>query len=157
MNLYKIKIPILALLLSITTTLVLGQQNKQPDSAFSLSGYSVHLVQPAKPYKFRNDKNEITEKKTAYLIFFDLKNRPAFLNTKLDFYIGEYKIPEYGGTKNGIYFRIYDKDVVSKLNNQPILYQIGKQQKKPFTATFKLPEAALKAESEMEVMKKNGR
>jgi hypothetical protein len=142
--------------LATVNTACAQRQPKGQDSALELSSYSVHLVQPKTPYKVRNAKNEVEEKKTAYLVFFDLKHRPAFYNTNLDFYIGDYKIPEYGGTATGIYFRVYDKALLKKLNNESILYATGRQPQKSLNKKFTVPEVSkLKAEPEEALLKKH--
>ncbi len=49
------------------------------------------------------------------------------LNQALGFelYIGDYRIPEYGGTHDGLYFRIYDQKLLSRLENKEFRYRFG--------------------------------
>ncbi len=45
----------------------------------------------------------------------------------VEIYIGDYKVPEYGGAADGIYFKIYDKELLKSLNNQFIAYGFDNQ------------------------------
>ena len=49
------------------------------------------------------------------------------LNQGLGFelYIGDYRIPEFGSTRDGLYFRIYDQKVLSRLENKEFRYRFG--------------------------------
>jgi hypothetical protein len=49
------------------------------------------------------------------------------LNQALGFelYIGDYRVPEYGGTHDGLYFRIYDEKLVSRLEDKEFRYRFG--------------------------------
>lgn len=40
----------------------------------------------------------------------------------VDLFIGDYRVPEYGGTKEGIYFRIYDDTLLEKLEGRLFAY-----------------------------------
>jgi hypothetical protein len=49
------------------------------------------------------------------------------LNQALGFelYIGDYRVPEYGGTHDGLYFRIYDEKLLSRLEDKEFRYRFG--------------------------------
>jgi hypothetical protein len=49
------------------------------------------------------------------------------LNQALGFelYIGDYRIPEYGGTRDGLYFRVYDEKLLSRLEGKEFRYRFG--------------------------------
>ena len=49
------------------------------------------------------------------------------MNQALGFelYIGDYRIPEYGGTHDGLYFRIYDQKLLARLENKEFRYRFG--------------------------------
>ena len=49
------------------------------------------------------------------------------LNQALGFelYIGDYRIPEYGSTHDGLYFRIYDEKLLSRLEDKEFRYRFG--------------------------------
>jgi len=40
----------------------------------------------------------------------------------VDIYIGDHKIEEYGGTRDGIYFKVYDEALFDRLEGQPFAY-----------------------------------
>jgi len=91
-----------------------------------LKEYSVHKVKLSFPYKMKSSNLENGEEKvyeTAWLVKLELENMPTTYGPKIDFFVGEYKIPEYGGWKDGIYFRIYDEKVLEMINGQQFFYQ----------------------------------
>ena len=134
-----------------------AQQQRRDSVKMQLTNISVHLVQTGRPYKFRNDKNEEKQVNTAYMVLFDLKDMPKYYGPNLDFYIGSYKVPEYGETPTGIYFRIYEPELLNKLNNQPVSYRMGRQQQQPLNKSFTVPgKANLKAENEDQLLKRGG-
>jgi hypothetical protein len=55
----------------------------------------------------------------------------------LDIFIGDYKIPEYGGSKEGIYFKIYDKKLLEQLEKKPFGYGYQNQKIKTLGLMFK--------------------
>ena len=59
----------------------------------------------------------------AWLIQLAIPNMPKNYGSKIDFYIGDYKIPEYGGTENGIYFRVFEKAALERMNAAEIRYK----------------------------------
>jgi len=49
------------------------------------------------------------------------------LNESLGFelYVGDYRVPEYGSTRDGLYFRIYDEKLLSHLEDKEFRYRFG--------------------------------
>jgi hypothetical protein len=43
----------------------------------------------------------------------------------LELYIGDYRIPEYGSTRDGLYFRIYDEKLLARLEGKEFRYRFG--------------------------------
>ncbi len=43
----------------------------------------------------------------------------------LELYIGDYRVPEYGGTRDGLYFRIYDERLLSRLEGKEFRYRFA--------------------------------
>ena len=126
-------------------------QSPKTDSTgtLHLAGYEVHFVKAKNIYQYRTDKNELRKADAAYLVLLNLQSLPPVTNTRINFYIGDYKIPEYGGTKKGIYFRIYDPVLLTKLNNQPISWQRGNDSINVFDNTrFQVDTKKLKPERE---------
>jgi len=139
-------------MLAISTTSC--AQHPDQELTLQLKSVDVHLVKPVKPYQYRTDKNELKTVAQAYLVLFDFEKIPPVTNERTDFYIGDYRIPEYGGTKTGIYFRIYDPAIVNRLNNQPISWKKGNQPQKTFPGkVFTADTRKLKPESEEAVLK----
>ena len=46
----------------------------------------------------------------------------AFGAIPVDVYIGDHRIEEYGGTRDGIYFKVYDEALLDRLEGQPFAY-----------------------------------
>lgn len=87
--------------------------------SISLIDVTVHLVKLDFDFK-HND----TVYKHAWLIKLQLDNMPAYPAQRIDFAIGDYIIPEYGGWEKGIYFRVYEEQLLDKLNNAEIRYKL---------------------------------
>jgi hypothetical protein len=121
-----------------------------------LTGYEVHLTKAKKPYQYRTDNNTVIKKADkAYLVLLHLEPMPKVTNTRIDFYIGDYKVPEYGSTKTGIYFRIYDAALLARLKDQPISWQYGDQPRNVFeNKRFQADSKKLKIEQEETVLGK---
>ena len=102
-------------------------QQSNPTSAsqpepIKLLGYTLHYVKL--PFPYTPAEQQQGAKKTytrAWLVRFELENMPTELSLQTDFFIGKYQIPEYGGWKKGIYFRIYDPADFEKLYGNEIL------------------------------------
>jgi hypothetical protein len=62
------------------------------------------------------------------------------LNQALGFelYVGDYRVPEYGGTHDGLYFRIYDQQLLSRLENKEFRYRFGPGKMRSLDARFSM-------------------
>jgi len=111
-------------------------------------------VQAAKPYIYRDSTYTLKESKTAYLVLLDLSGKPKAYGPVMNIFIGDYKIPEFGGTKTGIYFRIYDTAILQKLNKQKFYYRYSGSEKIFLDKYFESPDLKkMKLENETEVLK----
>ena len=156
MKVIHIKIGIIALAtMCICLRAAEGQtQPPKADYKIELKEYAVHQVQGKKPYKFLDKDNKLKESKTAYLITFTFDQKQKPMNVATNFYIGDYRIPEYGGTENGIYFRLIDPALLGKLNNQMIWYQISNTDRLSLKKEFVIPDIKnMKIENEENLLK----
>lgn len=120
-----------------------------------LKEYAVHQVQGKKSYTYKDKDNKRKESKTAYLVTLTFAQELKPMDINIDYYIGDYKIPEYGGTENGIYFRLVEPGLLEKLDNQPISYKVANQERIPFNKNFVKPDIKnMKVESEESVLKR---
>ena len=135
-----------------------AQGQSQSDSGamiIELKEYAVYHVQGKKLYKYRDNENKLKESKTAYLVTFTFATKLKAMNTRIDFYIGDYRIPEYGGTAEGIYFRFYDPKTLESLDGQTIYYQVANQNKVSLGKKFIKPDTkTMKVISEETVIKR---
>src|SRR5689334_22639567 len=51
----------------------------------------------------------------AYLVRLEME-RPNFWNELVRLYVGDWQVPEYGGWERGIYFKVYDPELLTRLN-----------------------------------------
>ena len=66
---------------------------------------------------------------------------PTYYSERIDFFIGDYRIPEYGGWEGGIYFKVYEEDLLRRLNNAEFLYRLPENKEVvKFDTRFKLPD-----------------
>lgn len=147
------------LALSLATFYNVGAQvQARSDSGamvMELKEYVIDHVQGKKPYKYRDNDNKLKESKTAYLVTFTFASELKTMNTMIDFYIGDYRIPEYGGRENRIYFRLYDPKLVESLDGQTISYQVANRDKVSLGKKFMKPDTKnMKVVSEETVIKR---
>lgn len=130
---------------------------KRQDDTVILKGYSVHFVRLPFTHKMKDENGREKQYDKAWLVRFDLDKFPKLVSLKMDFAIGDYLIPEYGSTKNGIYFKIYESSLLETLNDQEIFYQPpGKPKMITTTQTFKTSNYKdLKLEEERKVITGN--
>jgi hypothetical protein len=62
------------------------------------------------------------------------------LNESLGFelYVGDYRVPEYGSTRDGLYFRIYDERLLSRLEDKEFRYRFGPGEVRSLDTRFSL-------------------
>jgi hypothetical protein len=137
------------------STLLLAQSAaQQPGIGLELKEYKIYLVQSKKPYKYLDKENKVRESRTAYLVKFFFVKTPKPSDTVIKFYIGEYKVPEYGGVDDGIYFLIIEPGLLDRLDNQAINYSFGTSDRVSLNKTFKKPDtSSMKVEMEESVLK----
>lgn len=125
-----------AALLALTLMFCQGQKASPPQGdvaavtpiesiqdSIQLIGYTVHQVKLTTPYVTNDAKGNSKKYEQAWLVKMELGNMPKYTNRKIDFFIGDYAIKEYGGWERGIYFRIYDKVVLDQLGTKEIRYR----------------------------------
>ena len=145
------------LTLSLAIFYNVGAQAQVDSNAIvlELKEYAIDHVQGKKPFKYRDTDNKVKESKTAYLVTFIFANELKAMNTMIDFYIGNYRIPEYGGRENRIYFRIHDPKLLDSLDGQTISYQVANQNKVSLLKKFVKPDTkTMKVVSEESVIKR---
>ena len=147
-----------ALSLTVPGRIHAQEQKSQQQQAIELKNVTIHFVEAKKTYQYRDSAYKLYQSKTAYMVFMDLENIPRNAGTALNIYIGDYKVPEYGGTPTGIYFRIYDQKILQRLDKQIIYYQIDKGEKRSFNKQFSVPDQnTLKKQSEEELLRSKGK
>ena len=91
--------------------------------SLEISNVEVSLVE----LDYRMKAND-TAYSQAWLIQLEIPNFPKYSGSKVDFYVGDYKVPEYGETEDGIYFRVFEKDKLERMNAAEIRYKYGSSQ-----------------------------
>jgi hypothetical protein len=134
---------------------MMAQSQGSAADKIELKDISVYRVQGKKAYKYVDKDKKSKETKTAYLVIFKFDAKPPVTNTVVKYYIGDYAIPEYGGTSDGIYFRILDPTLLSKLDKQEISYRIATSEKVSLKKQFIMPDTkGMKVEEEEAVWKR---
>lgn len=156
MNIKTIKSTGCALLILLATLECACAQSTadQHTLTLELKNVQVYQVQAKKPYTYQDKENKTKEVNSAYLVKLVFDKKPQPMNQRIDFYIGDYKVQEYGGTSDGIYFRLIEPGLIDKLNNQAISYQVGNEQKVSLKKNFTKPDAkSLKPQTEESILK----
>ena len=111
-----------------------------PRAPLSLTGYTVHRVRLPYTHHVRGEKGERQAFNDAWMILLSLRNLGPPRAPATYFYIGEYKVPEYGGALDGIYFRVYDEARLRSLDGQEISVQEPGAKRRTLDRKFILPE-----------------
>jgi hypothetical protein len=120
-----------------------------------LSNYRVHYVRLPYAHNVISDKGDRRSFSNAWLVVFSLQNLGAPRGLATEFYIGEYRIPEYGGVTNGIYFRIYEEAKLRSLDGQEISMRDSGAKRTSLNQKFVLPDLkTLQPEEESAVLKR---
>ena len=120
-----------------------------------LTGIELHKVKLAAPHKMRDKDQKERTFDQAWVVLLSFKNRLPVRNARTDIYIGDYLVPEYGGHKNGVYFKIYDENLLRSLNDQEVSIAVGGKKKQSLGRKFSSADyARLSVEEESAVLKR---
>lgn len=85
---------------------------------------------PARPFVVRDEKGQAREYREAFVVH--LKGHlPPPRDMALELFVGDWKVPEYGSTEDGLYFRIYDPELRKSLKGRDLRYRLGPQELQP--------------------------
>jgi hypothetical protein len=118
-----------------------AQTNNQEKAAtVGLNSYEIVQVELKKPVRLRDAEGKEQTYERAYLV--TLKGTfPRDQGIGMELFIGDYRVPEYGGTKDGIYFRIYDEKILNSLEGKDFRYRIGRTEIRSLEKHFSTKEA----------------
>lgn len=119
----------------IALFIVPGATAAQEPAELHIKDYKILVQQLERPVMRKDAKGEKQRYEKVYVV--ELKGYfggPRAI--PIDIYIGDYKIPEYGGTKDGVYFKIYDSALLEKLEGQPFALGIENRKVKILNLKF---------------------
>lgn len=89
-----------------------------------LTSYEVVQLELKKPVRLRDAEGKEQSYDRAYLV--NLKGTfPLKQALNFELFIGDYRVPEYGSTRDGLYFRIYDAKLLERLEGKEFRYRFG--------------------------------
>jgi len=98
-----------------------GQKREEKPRDIRITGYEIFEQNFEKPLVRLDERGTPRSYSRAYVVH--LKGyfgEPSAI--PIDIFIGDYRVPEYGGTTEGIYFRIYDEKLLKKLAGSSFSY-----------------------------------
>jgi hypothetical protein len=100
-----------------------------------LISYEIAQLELKKPIRLLDREGKEQKYDRAYLVTlkgtFPLNQALAF-----ELFIGDYRIPEYGSTRDGLYFRIYDERVLARLEGKEFRYRFASPEIRGFDMRF---------------------
>lgn len=116
--------------------------------AIQLVSYDVVRLELKKPVRLRDSEGKEQTYDRAYLV--TLKGTfPRNQGLGMELYIGDYRVPEYGGTRDGIYFRLYDEKLVASLEGKEFRYRFASKEIRSLNMRFSVKsKGQLKVEKE---------
>jgi hypothetical protein len=89
-----------------------------------LISYEVVQLELKKTVRLLDQEGKEQKYDRAYVVTlkgtFPLNQAVAF-----ELYVGDYRVPEYGSTRDGLYFRIYDEKLLARLEDKEFRYRFG--------------------------------
>jgi hypothetical protein len=101
-----------------------GEEAQRSHQRLELGGYRAYHVRLAQPFTRLEANGERRTFTEAYVVRLKV-SQPDFANEKVDFFVGDYRVPEYGGWAEGIYFKVYDRALFESLRGGELRYRIG--------------------------------
>jgi hypothetical protein len=99
-------------------------QDQTKREPIRLTSYEITQLELTKTVRLLDTEGKEQKYDRAYVV--TLKgNFPLNQGLGFELYIGDYRIPEYGGTRDGLYFRIYDEKLLSRLEDKDFRYRFG--------------------------------
>lgn len=110
-------------------------QDRSKPEAIRLSSYDVVQLELKKPMRMRDAEGKEQSYDRAYVV--TLKGTfPLFQGHALELFIGDYRVPEYGSTRDGLYFRIYNEKLLASLEGKEFKYKFGSAEVHSFEKRF---------------------
>ena len=113
-----------------------AQTQEQPKSEpIRLISYEIVQLELKKSIRLRDADGKEQSYDRAYLL--TLKGTfPRDQALGLELYIGDYRVPQYGGTRDGLYFRIYDEKLLARLEGKEFRYRFASPEIHSFDVRF---------------------
>ncbi len=123
----------------ILPSIMKAQTDEDVASPIRLESYNIVIMELKKPIIRKDLEGNEQKYNRAYLV--TLKgNFPRDRALAMELFIGDYEVPEYGGTKEGLYFKIYDPRLVQRLEEKEFRYRFESDEIKSFDIKFSLKE-----------------
>jgi len=112
-------------------------QDQTKREPIRLISYEVSQLELKKTVRLLDTEGKEQKYDRAYVV--TLKgNFPLNQALGFELYIGDYRVPEYGGTRDGLYFRIYDQKLLSRLENKEFRYRFGPGEMRSLDTRFSM-------------------
>ncbi|HOC43255.1 MAG TPA: hypothetical protein PKJ99_09630 [Thermoanaerobaculales bacterium] len=100
-----------------------------------IDAYQIFQEDLAKPMVRIDETGVLRSYSRAYVVRLDGDfGEPRAI--PLDVFIGDYKVPEYGGNETTLYFRIYDEALLRELEGQPFGFGFEGEKVRTFDLRF---------------------
>lgn len=126
---------------ALLALLLAGESRGEGPQRLELRGYEAYHVRLAQPFSRLDANGEKLTSTEAYVVRLKV-SEPGFWGEKVDFFVGDYRIPEYGSWAEGIYFKVYDPAVFDALRGGELRYRIGDGPVVSFERRFEVEDPA---------------
>jgi hypothetical protein len=109
-----------------------------PVETLELKGYELIHLQLAQPLRRLDAAGRPVTFSDAYLVRLEVA-KPQGWDELVRFYVGDYQVPEYGGWERGIYFKIYEPALLTRLAGGELRYRIGSGDRHSFGKRLEVP------------------
>ena len=108
------------------------------DAQLEVGKVFVHQVRLVTPVRLPDASGVVREYTTAFLVRLKV-HRPPSMEPLVRFYVGDYEVPESGGWKRGVYFKVYDRARLQGLDGKDLWYSYRSVERRRLGARFEVP------------------
>jgi hypothetical protein len=119
------------------------------EGPFVLKGVEVVRTELARPHTVIGAGGEKRQYTHAHVVFLEIEGL-RISGPALEVFIGDYKVPEYGGWGRGIYFKVYEPALLEKLAGQEMRWQFM-DRTGSFGRRFEVPKGQVAEKMEAEL------
>ena len=112
----------------------------EPRPTVVLTSIETLRVELDHPVMARNARGESATWDSAYMVRLALEMANIPISPAFTVFVGDHRIGELGGWKGGVYFYVYDPELLKQLAGGELFYRIGREQRQSLDARLEVDD-----------------